>query len=69
MIKQHTGKTYGDYVETLRMEEAVRLLSNTDMLVSDIATLLGYENQNTFFKAFKRFYQVAPGAFRSGNRK
>lgn len=67
IIKAHTGMTYGAYIEQLRMNRAKELLENGEMPVKDIAYNLGYENQSTFMKAFKRFYHVPPTSFRQGS--
>lgn len=66
MIKIRTGSTYTEYLELMRMRRAAELLKSTDKNVNDIALSLGYETPNTFYKAFKRVYHVAPGAYRSG---
>lgn len=67
MIKVRTGSTYTEYLELMRMRRAAELLRTTDKNVNDIALALGYETPNTFYKAFKRVYHVAPGAYRSGH--
>lgn len=64
IIKRCTGMNYTDYLEKLRMKKAEELLFTTQLSVGDISARLGYDNQNTFFKAFKRFYQISPGAYR-----
>lgn len=65
IIKRCTDMNYSAYIEKLRMQKADELLLSTQMSVSDIAEALGYENQSTFFKAFKRYFKVSPGAYRS----
>ena len=64
IVKRCTGMNYTEYLEKLRMKKAEELLFHTQLSVGEISALLGYDNQNTFFKAFKRFYQLSPGAYR-----
>jgi len=67
IIKRVTGMSYTEYLEKLRMKKAEELLFTTQNGVGEIASALGYENQNTFFKAFKRFFGISPGAYREGH--
>jgi AraC-like DNA-binding protein len=46
------------------MRLAAAWLRNEHMTVAQVATLLGYESDASFSRAFKRFIGVAPGAFR-----
>lgn len=64
IIKRCTGMNYTEFLESLRMKKAEELLFTTSLSVGEISAQLGYDNQNTFFKAFKRHYQVSPGAYR-----
>lgn len=68
IIKRCTGMSYLDFVEKLRMEHATTLLVEGDGTVGDIIAALGYDNENTFFKAFKRRYGISPGAYRSAHQ-
>lgn len=51
-------------VTKLRMQRGAHLLTTTPMSVSQIASLVGYENAFAFSTAFKRFYALNPSAFR-----
>lgn len=64
-IKLCTNMSYSAYVEQLRMEKARELLLSNECKVGDVGELLGYDNVNTFYKAFKRYYKVSPGAYRA----
>lgn len=65
-IKEQIGKNYTQYVEELRMEEAQKLLKETDIPIKKIAEMVGYYNKNTFYKSFKRFFHTSPMKFREG---
>lgn len=65
IIYQATGTSFYKYLETLRMESAHNLLLQTDESIADICTACGYSSVNAFYKAFKRYYSVTPGAIRN----
>lgn len=61
---QKTGKTFSDYLEWLRLEKACRLLSDHTIQVMDVAEAVGYENDHSFRRAFKRRFGIKPYEFR-----
>ncbi|WP_161496445.1 helix-turn-helix domain-containing protein [Clostridium thermosuccinogenes] len=66
LVREETGKSLNDYIEHLRMKRAIDLLKSTNMLVSDISAECGYNSTNTFYKVFKKVFNVSPSTFRSG---
>lgn len=65
VFREHTGQTLVSFIEDLRMETALKLLENSTLSIQAIALSVGYQNSNTFFKAFKRRYGVTPSAYRT----
>ena len=59
-IKEQTGESFSSYLETIRMRKAQEYLSSSDYSVNEIMNKIGYSNQSTFFKAFKRVYGITP---------
>lgn len=59
-----TGTSPLRYLQAQRIAEAERLLSNSDLTLSEIARRVGYESEFAFNRAFKRLRGVAPGQFR-----
>lgn len=53
-----------DYLAVLRMEEAKRLLKETDMQVKEVSQAVGYEDARVFMRRFKKYTGVTPGGFR-----
>ncbi|MBL9131508.1 MAG: AraC family transcriptional regulator [Verrucomicrobiaceae bacterium] len=49
----------------LRLDEATRLLRETDMSLSDIAIETGWCDQSAFTRHFSRYAGMAPGKFRA----
>jgi AraC-like DNA-binding protein len=60
ILNEQTGKSFLEYVNAQRMEKARDLLINTRLSVKDISRQCGYASINTFYKAFKRTYDVTP---------
>jgi transcriptional regulator GlxA family with amidase domain len=46
------------------MQRAAHLLRSTPMSITQIASLVGYENAFAFSTAFKRFFALNPSTFR-----
>ena len=59
-----TGKKINDYINELRIKEALKLLNNTNMNILDIAMFVGFENLKTFNRAFKKFTGKNPSYYR-----
>jgi len=53
----------------LRLDEATRLLRETDRSLADIAIETGWCDQSAFTRHFSRYAGMAPGKFRGLNRK
>jgi AraC family transcriptional regulator len=54
------------YITTLRMLEAGKLLRHSSFEVQQIGTLVGYDNNSSFSRAFLKHSGVSPLAFRNG---
>jgi AraC family transcriptional regulator len=67
-FKHSTGGTVTDYVEEARARRAMRLLSETDLALADIARLLGFAAQSGFSHAFRRAVGEPPSIFRRRTR-
>lgn len=59
-FKEQTGSNFTDFVEQLRMKSAMDLLLNSDLKIKEIAGMVGYTSDNTFYKAFRRVYSISP---------
>lgn len=63
LVKQETGITFSDWLQTLRIDAAMRLLRETDHLASEIAQEVGYANYTTFQRAFTRQCGCTPSEY------
>ena len=63
------GKSIGEYVRTLRMEQALELLEESDMSVREIAMAIGYHGVSNFYHAFQQRFGSTPQAVRDMLKK
>lgn len=63
-FKNYTGVNFVTYLRELRMNEAKKLLAETDKKVLEISQLVGYENEKHFMKQFKLVCGVSPSEYR-----
>lgn len=63
-IKKRTGKTYKELLQEKRMQQAVWLLSNSAISVSDIIESVGYDNTSYFYRKFREKYGMSPKEYR-----
>ncbi len=63
IMKAERGKTFSEYQEEYKIEEAKRLLQ-TNKSVNDIAAELGYTNAQNFIRFFSKGTGLTPGKYR-----
>jgi len=61
---QHTGEKFYDYVLSVKMRKAAKLLCKTGKKIYEISELVGYSNPNSFSRTFKNFYSLNPRKYR-----
>ncbi len=67
LIQNEAGIGFATLVRQVRMNHATALLRNTHTPVSEISYLVGYENPESFIRAFKKEYKISPSAYRKKN--
>ncbi|MCR4806620.1 MAG: response regulator [Lachnospiraceae bacterium] len=65
VFKKETGLNFVAYLTKVRMEEAVRLLKETDEKSYVIAGMVGYDEPTYFSYVFKKAYGVSPAKYRN----
>ena len=60
------GTSYREATDEFLRVRARELLNNDELKIKQVAAALGYDSPANFGKAFKRWYGVSPGSFRSG---
>ena len=62
-----TGRMYKDYLMSLRIEYAKRLLADEELTVAEVCQKVGYSNVSYFIKMFKESTGVTPANFKAGD--
>ena len=47
------GKNINRYINSVRITNAVHILDKSDISITELAEMVGYENVNTFLRQFK----------------
>ncbi|HTF82704.1 MAG TPA: AraC family transcriptional regulator, partial [Cytophagales bacterium] len=68
LLKTKFGTTFKQYLTEIRLNEAKRLLKETDLQVAEIAYLVGFGNVSHFNRVFKTGTQLSPTNYREHNR-
>lgn len=53
-FKEKFGASLTEYISKRRVEQAIRLLSETDMTVDDISAQIGFSSRSAFYRIFKK---------------
>jgi AraC-like DNA-binding protein len=69
VINQGFGKSLIDVLNELRVEEAKRLLAETDLQITQIAFAAGFNALPSFHRVFKKYTGQAPSDWRESHNK
>lgn len=69
LFKREMNISFADYVNQTRIKESQFLLDTTDYSILDIATSVGYNNQNYFTTIFRKFTGITPKQYRMRSSK
>ena len=64
MVRSATNRNLNEFVLDLRMAEAAELLRTTRLSITEIARRCGYQADSTFFRVFKKYYEVTATQYR-----
>jgi AraC-like DNA-binding protein len=62
------GTSWLDVLNSARMRLAQHYLTNTNLGAAEVSFLLGFEDPNSFFRAFRRWTDTTPEAWREEHR-
>lgn len=65
LFKEESGENFSSYLERIRMEQSLRLIKETNINVSLLYQEVGYNNCNSFRRAFKKIYGISPKEMRN----
>lgn len=64
LFKKITGLTPNNYLIAVRLEQAKKLLAETDESISNVSLAVGYTSQSHFTKVFRNFTGLTPAKYR-----
>ena len=63
-FKSIYGTSIAAHIKEHRMEQAAKMLKETDESIAEIARAVGYDSQSRFTAAFKTYFKVLPKEYR-----
>ncbi len=60
LFGEHTGSSFVDYLTSLRIERAERLIRENSMSIKEVSFATGYQDPNYFSKIFRKIVGVSP---------
>lgn len=69
VFKEETGENFIEFLTKLRMEEAKRLLEESDLSIKEVCSEVGYSDPNYFSRNFKKYAGLTPTEARDMRRK
>lgn len=67
LIKKSTNKSFSELILLQKLTKAALLIENTSLPIYEVASEIGYNNLNFFYKKFKDHFGVTPKEFRDSS--
>lgn len=64
LFKEETGENFIEYLTSIRIENAKKLLQNKDISIKNVCVDTGYSDPNYFSRIFKKLVGVTPTEYR-----
>ncbi len=69
VFKDYYGKNLMEFIHEKRVNEAMRLIKETDMSIESVAYSVGYSDRKQFYKIFKEYIGMTPSKARTTTTK
>jgi transcriptional regulator GlxA family with amidase domain len=63
-FKRRIGITFRDFTQALRVVRSIEHMGSSDLTLSEIAFSVGFNSLTTFERAFRKWMDVSPSAYR-----
>lgn len=67
-INRHHGMNVSQYVNGFRLNEACRLLAETDLSITEVHLDAGFQTKSNFNREFRRQFDISPTEWRATHR-
>jgi two-component system response regulator YesN len=64
VFKKEMGESFNNVLDNIRIENAKRLLLETDLKVYQVSEQVGYSNIDYFYSKFKKYVNISPKEFK-----
>lgn len=64
LFREETGCTIFEYLNSIRIDKACRLLRDTELTLAQVAQECGFEDQSYFTRVFKKAQRLSPMQYR-----
>lgn len=62
-IKEITGHTPGEYIQKVRLKQAIKLMLYENLSVSEVYVMVGISSSSYLIRLFKKYYKTTPKEF------
>lgn len=69
LFKKNMGMTFIEYVLSIRMNEARKLLAETDLPINELVYAVGFNDVPYFYKVFKKVNGCTPAVYRKSHQE
>lgn len=69
IIKNHLNQTFASILHNMKLENACRYLSASDLPIEQIVEIVGYTDVSHFYKIFRQKYGMSPRQYRTNASK
>ena len=69
VFKEETGEAFTAYLNRVRIDRSKELLRHKSIRLTDIALLVGFEDQSYYSKVFKKLEGITPLRYRESERR
>ena len=69
LFKENLEIGFVEYINTLRISRAKKLLKETKITVEQIGFQVGFNNVRSFMRTFKQYENITPGQYRTNASK
>jgi len=68
-VRSITGISANQFIKEVRLQEAAKLILNSNLNVSEISYKVGFSSPSYFNKCFSKYYGVTPGEYKEKNEE
>jgi two-component system response regulator YesN len=65
LLNRHTGQSFSELLNTIRVDEAKKLLKNPALRIGDIAEAVGFLDMTHFSRVFKKLVGISANEYRN----